>query len=225
MADIGWGNLTNNEGYGRLGDTKDDYKILTYDDAKGNYSTYMHGAHAMFYSTHDFTLWDLYNTRAAILMQMRFDGLLGFPGGLIDQGEEDVVSGLNRELEEEIGLDLTRFCIKDENHLVSFLHEKKNLVLHFYAKEVSMIEFREIELKSLSAPDFGSEVMGVIRPPLFTMGDGKRGLPAFLTNSFAGNAREELVYAIRHLKLLTDTDLQESLKEFEELMKSKNSSE
>lgn len=91
-------------------------------------------------------------------MQMRFDGLLGFPGGLIDQGEEEVVSGLNRELEEEIGLDLTRFCIKDENHLVSFLHEEKNLVLHFYAKEVTIIEFQEIELKSLSAPDFGSEV-------------------------------------------------------------------
>ncbi|KAK3602913.1 hypothetical protein CHS0354_039329 [Potamilus streckersoni] len=158
-----------------------------------------------------------------VKMQMRFDGLLGFPGGLIDQGEEEVVSGLNRELEEEIGLDLTRFCIKDENHLVSFLHEKKNLVLHFYAKEVTMIEFQEIELKSLSAPDFGSEVMGVLRPPLFTMGDGKRGLPAFLTNSFAGNAREELVYAIRHFKLLTDEDLEESLKKFEELMKSNNS--
>ena len=36
-------------------------------------------------------------------MQMRFDGTLGFPGGLVDAGE-DPVQGLNREMHEEIGL-------------------------------------------------------------------------------------------------------------------------
>lgn len=36
-------------------------------------------------------------------MQVRFDGTIGFPGGLIDPGE-DVVTGLNRELKEELGL-------------------------------------------------------------------------------------------------------------------------
>ena len=35
-------------------------------------------------------------------MHIRFDGSFGFPGGLIDDGE-DVITGLNRELEEEIG--------------------------------------------------------------------------------------------------------------------------
>ena len=42
------------------------------------------------------------------MLQMRFDGLIGFPGGLIDPGE-DAVTGLNRELEEEIGLDTCKF--------------------------------------------------------------------------------------------------------------------
>lgn len=37
-------------------------------------------------------------------MQMRFDGTLGFPGGLIDVGE-DVLDGLNREMAEEICFD------------------------------------------------------------------------------------------------------------------------
>ena len=37
------------------------------------------------------------------MMQVRFDGLLGFAGGLVDPGES-VEYGLNRELEEEIGL-------------------------------------------------------------------------------------------------------------------------
>ena len=38
-------------------------------------------------------------------MQMRFDGVLGFPGGLLEKGE-DPVNGLNREMEEEIGLEV-----------------------------------------------------------------------------------------------------------------------
>ena len=38
------------------------------------------------------------------MMQVRFDGLLGFPGGLVDPGES-VEVGLNRELVEEIALD------------------------------------------------------------------------------------------------------------------------
>ena len=37
-------------------------------------------------------------------MQMRFDGTFGFPGGLVDKGE-DILEGLNRELMEEIGWD------------------------------------------------------------------------------------------------------------------------
>ena len=37
-------------------------------------------------------------------MQLRFDGTLGFPGGLIEKGELPVI-GLNRELTEEIGLE------------------------------------------------------------------------------------------------------------------------
>ena len=40
-------------------------------------------------------------------MQMRFDGKMGFPGGLIDPGEQ-VCDGLNRELQEEIALDVVR---------------------------------------------------------------------------------------------------------------------
>ena len=38
-------------------------------------------------------------------MMMRSDGQLGFPGGIIDPGE-DIVQGLNRECVEEIGADL-----------------------------------------------------------------------------------------------------------------------
>ena len=58
---------------------------------------------------------------------------------------------------------------------------------------------------------FFSQTLGVIRPPLYTMGDGFRGLPAFLTNSFAGNAREEFMYALVQLKLLTEDEVKQAL--------------
>lgn len=90
-------------------------------------------------------------------MQMRFDGLLGFPGGLVDKGE-DPVTGLNREMLEEIGLDLEQYAFNDGEHAISFLHEKKKLILHFYIKEVSIEQFRGIEEKCCHAHEYGIEV-------------------------------------------------------------------
>ena len=38
-------------------------------------------------------------------MQLRHDGMIGFPGGYVDDCQESTIeSGLNRELHEEIGL-------------------------------------------------------------------------------------------------------------------------
>lgn len=59
---------------------------------------------------------------------------------------------------------------------------------------------------------FHEQTLGVIRPPLFTMGDGYRGLPAFLSNSFAGNARQELLIGLQHFKLLSEDEIQEAVK-------------
>ena len=69
--------------------------------------------------------------------KVRFDGLLGFPGGLVDEGES-VEQGLNRELEEEINLNLDEVKIT-ESDLISIQRptvndEDPNLVCYFYAK-------------------------------------------------------------------------------------------
>lgn len=88
---------------------------------------------------------------------MRFDGLLGFPGGLVDPGEHPLESA-NREMVEEIGLDLNIMKLSDSDHVVSFVNGDKNLVLHFYGKEITLSQFQEIELGNLKAPDYGSEV-------------------------------------------------------------------
>ena len=61
-------------------------------------------------------------------MQARFDGLFGFPGGMIDKSpDEEPVTGLNRELEEEINLDLNKYSLTQVIISFCFLLQKKNL--------------------------------------------------------------------------------------------------
>jgi 8-oxo-dGTP pyrophosphatase MutT (NUDIX family) len=92
-------------------------------------------------------------------MQVRFDGYLGFAGGLVDSGE-DLETAINRELHEEIGLDLNLFKMMPRHHLVSHLYEtnNKNLVLHFYSLEVSQAKFNKIEKNVLNSIHYGIEV-------------------------------------------------------------------
>lgn len=47
-----------------------------------------------------------------------------------------------------------------------------------------------------------SQVLGLVRVPLYTLRDGVGGLPAFLENSFIGAAREVLLEALRDLELV-----------------------
>ena len=70
-------------------------------------------------------------------IKVRFDGLLGFPGGLVDDGES-VEQGLNRELEEEINLNLDEVKITESDLICiqrpTINDEDPNLVCYFYAK-------------------------------------------------------------------------------------------
>lgn len=91
-------------------------------------------------------------------MQMRFDGNLGFAGGLLDKGCESAVEGLNRELAEELNLDLKRHSLVQKDHICTHVNDKKRLVMHFYALEVTKLEFLEIERNSLCAAEWGVEV-------------------------------------------------------------------
>lgn len=91
-------------------------------------------------------------------MQMRFDGYIGFPGGLVDPGEDDVTS-LNRELVEEINLDLSKHSITSKDHMISHYNTKNHILLHFYAIEVTMKDLEEIEKRTHQAEDYGTEVI------------------------------------------------------------------
>jgi len=39
------------------------------------------------------------------------------------------------------------------------------------------------------------------------MGDGYRGFPVFLANLFIGNSREQLLYTLQHLSIMTSEEI------------------
>jgi hypothetical protein len=39
------------------------------------------------------------------------------------------------------------------------------------------------------------------------MGDGYRGFPAFLANLYAGNSREQLLYTLQHLSIMSSEEI------------------
>lgn len=92
---------------------------------------------------------------------MRYDGYLGFPGGLVN-ANEDYVTAVNRELVEEINFDTKIHLVNQDDHVISHWSKKKNLVLHFYKLKVTMSELIEIEKRALLAKDYGSEVITLL---------------------------------------------------------------
>lgn len=145
-------------------------------------------------------------------MQMRFDGLLGFPGGLVNPSEETLEEGLSRELLEEIGVVIP---ISEENHVESRQSPaslpSSGLILHFYVKKMEEEQILEIERAAAStAIDHGHEVLGMVRVPLYHIKTG--GLSAFLSHSFIGNARQQLLDYLLHFDLISPQNLYQALR-------------
>ena len=94
-------------------------------------------------------------------MTMRFDGYLGFPGGMAEEGE-NIEASLLRELHEEIALDHNVFSLQPADALLVHINDKTKLALYFYVKEVSFEEIESIRQGILNARDYGTEVMHLI---------------------------------------------------------------
>ncbi|KAJ8359420.1 hypothetical protein SKAU_G00159450 [Synaphobranchus kaupii] len=85
---------------------------------------YRHACHIMIYADTDAKLFGKIPIKHIVLMQMRFDGLLGFPGGFVKPAEESLEAGLSRELWEEMGDGNVRvplYCLKRGRGLSAFL--------------------------------------------------------------------------------------------------------
>ncbi|XP_031732436.1 U8 snoRNA-decapping enzyme isoform X1 [Anarrhichthys ocellatus] len=148
-------------------------------------------------------------------MQMRFDGLLGFPGGFVNLSEESLEAGLTRELSEELGMALP---ILEEDHVDSCYapassssSSSPRVITHFYAKKMEEEQIRELERAAVTtAMDHGQEVLGMVRVPLYTMEDGG-GLAPFFSHSFVGNARSQLADTLLRLHLIAPEELREAI--------------
>nr|XP_020735882.1 U8 snoRNA-decapping enzyme [Odocoileus virginianus texanus] len=161
-----------------------------------------HACHALLYAPDPGLLFGRIPLRYAVLMQMRFDGRLGFPGGFVDLRDGSLEDGLNRELGEELGEAATAFRVERADYRSSHAGSRPRVVAHFYTKLLSLEQLAAVEMGAPRARDHGLEVLGLVRVPLYTLRDGVGGLPAFLENTFIGNAREQLLEAIQNLGLL-----------------------
>eukprot|EP00295_Goniomonas_pacifica_P049854 CAMPEP_0175924738 /NCGR_PEP_ID=MMETSP0108-20121206/15275_1 /TAXON_ID=195067 ORGANISM="Goniomonas pacifica, Strain CCMP1869" /NCGR_SAMPLE_ID=MMETSP0108 /ASSEMBLY_ACC=CAM_ASM_000204 /LENGTH=363 /DNA_ID=CAMNT_0017247847 /DNA_START=45 /DNA_END=1132 /DNA_ORIENTATION=- len=133
-----------------------------------------------------------------VLMIVRFDGRLGFAGGHVEQGETPAMA-LTRELRDELNWeeDTTLFEHVCSHHILSM-----KLRSHFYAREVSYADLKEIERRVVMAPHFGAEVMGLFRAPICA-GQGKgHGLEMFLRHNFPLGVIHELITLIVKQDLL-----------------------
>ncbi|CAH1782810.1 unnamed protein product [Owenia fusiformis] len=187
-----------------------DYEPIDFKNSLEDFKEFQHAAHAMIFARDTERFWNALEKKAQILMHIRFDGYLGFPGGLIDKGES-VLVGLQREIQEEIGLDPTCFPFANSDHVSSHINYKTKLALHFFAKEVALEEFKMLESNMMTSKEFGVEVLGPTRVPLYTMEDGYRGLPVFLNNMFIGNSRHQLLNCALKFNLLTKQEIDEAL--------------
>ncbi|XP_003216918.1 U8 snoRNA-decapping enzyme [Anolis carolinensis] len=171
-----------------------------------------HACHVLFYAPCHGRLFGKFPLRYAVLMQMRFDGRLGFPGGFVDPEDVSLEEGLSRELQEELGPGAALLQVTKQDHLSAYTSEKpRRVVAHFYIKQLTLEELQTLEEKATQAKDHGLEVMGLLRVPLYILQDGVGGLPTFLTNSFIGNAREQLIHSLDTLQLVPREQLQKAV--------------
>ncbi|KAM5146401.1 LOW QUALITY PROTEIN: U8 snoRNA-decapping enzyme-like [Mantella aurantiaca] len=171
-----------------------------------------HACHIMLYAPSNAKLFDRVPIRYIVLMMMRFDGRLGFPGGFVDPKDSSLEEGLNRELLEELGPGFNTLKVTEEDYKSSQLREiPQKAATHFYAKELKAEEMEAIEKEAVHAESHGLEVMGLVRVPLYTLRDGFGGLPAFLSNNFIGNSKSQLLYGLRSLRLLREDQIQDAM--------------
>ncbi|XP_006511908.1 U8 snoRNA-decapping enzyme isoform X2 [Mus musculus] len=117
-----------------------------------------HACHALLYAPDPRKLFGRIPMRFAVLMQMRFDGRLGFPGGFVDAQDSCLEDGLNRELREELGEAMSAFRVERSDYRSSHIAARPRVVAHFYAKRLTLEQLQAVEARAPQAKDHGLEV-------------------------------------------------------------------
>ena len=152
-------------------------------------------------------------------MHLRFDGFLGFPGGIIEENET-IIEGVSREVHEEMNIDPKDLQLTSEDFVCRAIIDKSDekfgrswskLKLYFFSKEISEEAFEKMEVESRKAIHFGTEILGNIRVPVHRWREID-GLPRFLTNAFAGTAKPQLCMALCKHNILPKENVMEAYK-------------
>ncbi|KAI2649832.1 U8 snoRNA-decapping enzyme-like protein [Labeo rohita] len=186
---------------------------------------YKHACHIMLYGDSSAKLFGKIPIKHIVLitviqMQMRFDGLLGFPGGLVNPSNETLEAGLSRELHEEVGVAVP---VGVDNHVSTCLSSScPGLITHFYIKKMAESELKELETAAVAkATDHGLEVLGMVRVPLYFLRNGG-GLPYFLSHSFISNSRAQLLSALQRCRLLSQGEIEKAVSQAEQMRRTRS---
>ena len=93
-----------------------------------------------------------------MLFVQRWDGRIGFPGGMVDEGEDLLTSAI-RELKEETNFSIVN---SEDLDLIASHQVKEDLNVHLYTKEITIEERNELIKNFCKAKDAFSEVDGLI---------------------------------------------------------------
>jgi U8 snoRNA-decapping enzyme len=129
-----------------------------------------------------------------VLMQMRWDGQIGFAGGKVDEGE-NLKQALARELKEEIDFDVPEHLITP---LATFKSDKANI--HSFAIRVCYDKLLEIKNNSVNSQHNVAENLGSIFAPIINSKYGEYN--NFLQNKFCATAKMELEALVSEKHLL-----------------------
>jgi ADP-ribose pyrophosphatase YjhB (NUDIX family) len=130
------------------------------------------------------------------LMLRRWDGMSGFPGGFVEEGETLPQAAI-RELQEEVGLSVQDDEIDRLQQVVA--HDIGKISTHAFALRVSWDRIVGIAKNVFSAEHFGSETCGPALEHLIDygqLGNKPVGLNMILKMPLATSVREELVHFV-----------------------------
>ncbi|MNL91047.1 NUDIX domain protein [compost metagenome] len=143
------------------------------------------------------------DTIPLVLLQMRRENTIGFPGGKVDKNDasdgvltDDILKrALLRELKEELNyssLDISKF-----ERLSTYRNEE--YFLHSYMYEVTKDEMREIICTSTTAANFLVESTGCFAFQLVNYSEKDKGLKNLKRHNFCASTYLELMDLIAHL--------------------------
>ena len=134
----------------------------------------------------------------------RSDGLIGFPGGMVEAGESPSEAAL-REVSEEIGHSVSVTL----DPLVAY--DIGPIVAYVFTAEVSYEQLRKMQESGTEAEHFGSEVTGIFLPHLVDyegIMEKDAGLVNLLRSSMAQSVPEELMHFLLKRDLVDKASLE-----------------